>query len=289
MNRSIDIEKCTLCGRCRMICPSGLFEQGKEKMQFVPRAEEFCLRCGHCIAACPEDAITIEGMDMELFPSLGNNLMGYEELQTMLLARRSIRHFIDKPVNKEAVDRILASVAAAPSGMGLGPPPICVINGRDKIEPMIPSIMEFYRGFRKGMKSSIGRMFMRLIMKKNEFIAMKTFMPMMDRMFEYYDSTGNDVITWGAPLLMIFHTPKTSISGDKDAMIACTYAMLAAHAQGLGTTIIGMVPPYIERNKDARMKLGIPPDNEVVISMIAGHPAMKFSRGILKKPEVTFL
>jgi hypothetical protein len=130
---------------------------------------------------------------------------------------------------------------------------------------------------------------MRMMLGKNMYIALRDFMPLFDRMFERYDSTGEDVITWGAPLLFIFHAPKTTISGQADSMISCTYAMLAAHSMGMGTTMIGMVPPYIEQTKDVREKLGIPKENAVNISLIAGYPKMKFSRGILKPPEAKWI
>ncbi len=258
-------------------------------MQFVKDAPALCVRCGHCIAACPEDAITIGGMDMSLFPPLDHHPIDYKAFLSLLDSRRSVRMFTDQPVDAEVVDNILAAVATAPSGMGLGPPPVCVINGRDKIAPMIPPIMEFYRKFQKGMKGGLSRIMMRMVLGKYQYTALNKFMPMMDRMIESYDRTGADTITWGAPLLMIFHAPRSSISGDKDATIACTYAMLAAHAQGLGTTMIGMVPPYIERTRGVRRRLDIPDENAVVLSLIAGHSKVEFSHGIRKYPAVKWV
>ena len=63
--------------------------------------------------------------------------------------------------------------------------------------------------------------------------------------------------------------------------------MLAAHALGLGTTMIGMVPPYLERNPAEKKRLGIPADNTVDISLIVGHPKSKFAKGIKRPVEVT--
>ena len=286
MDRNIDIEKCTLCGLCQMACPMGILEPGEKTMKFTNDAGEFCIRCGHCIAACPQDAVRIEGLDASQFPPLTGETIGYEQLQNLLLSRRSVRLFKDKPVEKEMVDRILAAVATAPSGENAGPCPVCVINGREKTAPMILPIMKFYRRIHRGMKGRVSRLMFRLMMGKDKYEAMGGFMPTMGRMFEYYDRTGGNVITWGAPLLLIFHAPRNSISCEKDAVISCTYAMLAAHAQGLGTTMIGMVPPFVDRNRDARRCLRIPDENTAVLSLIAGHPKMKFSRGIRRQVVV---
>lgn len=289
MRQGIDVDRCTLCGMCRLACPEGLFEPGEKAMQFAEGAEEMCLRCGHCIAACPEDAVAIEGLSADMFPPLAKDTLGFEELQKLLLGRRSVRCFTDQPVAREQVGRIVEAVATAPAGMGGPPPPVCVISGRDKLDPMIPPMMEFYRKFSKGMKSGVGRVMMRMMMGKILFKAMDSFMPIVDRMIDYYDQTKADTITWGAPLLMLFHAPRTSISGRQDTMIACTYAMLAAHAQGLGTTMIGMVPPYLERNPAEKKRLRIPADNTVDISLIVGHPKSRFVKGIRRPVDATWI
>jgi hypothetical protein len=56
--------------------------------------------------------------------------------------------------------------------------------------------------------------------------------------------------------------------------------MLAAHSFGLGTTMIGVVAPAIDQSKELRAKLGIPEQNECLISLIVGHPAHEFRRTI---------
>lgn len=289
MTHRIDAEKCNLCGMCRMACPAGLFEPGEKAMSFVTNAAKLCVRCGHCIAACPEDAITIDELETKIFPPLTGSQIGYDEFQRLILSRRSVRRFQEKPVETEMVNRIIDAVATAPTGMGKMSANICILNGREKIEPMIEPMMEFYRKFSRGMKGTLGRVMMRTMMGKNMFIAIKKFMPMIDRMIEYFDVTGNETLTWGAPLLLIFHHSRSAISGRHDANIACTYAMLAAHALGLGTTMIGMVPPYVERTQAERKRLGIPENHAVEISLIAGYPKSKFVKGIQREVPVRWI
>ncbi len=115
------------------------------------------------------------------------------------------------------------------------------------------------------------------------------FLPIMDRLFAYYDGTGRDPFTWGAPLLLIFHGPRSGISTQADAVIACTYAMLSAQAQGLGTTMIGMVPAFVERTPVARRELNIPEENGVSLSLIVGYPKVRFVRGIRRPVDATWI
>jgi hypothetical protein len=56
--------------------------------------------------------------------------------------------------------------------------------------------------------------------------------------------------------------------------------MLAALSLGLGTTIIGLVPPVVDRSKLLRERYGIPKDNRVLTSLIIGHPKFRYRQGI---------
>ena len=53
----IDEERCTACGSCVAACPSGVFEQGANR---VTAAEpDNCGGCGECELVCPEDAVEV--------------------------------------------------------------------------------------------------------------------------------------------------------------------------------------------------------------------------------------
>ena len=56
--------------------------------------------------------------------------------------------------------------------------------------------------------------------------------------------------------------------------------MLAAQSLGLGTTIIGLVPPVVDRSKTLRKHFGIPKDNQVSTSLILGYPKYRYKKSI---------
>ncbi len=280
MTRSVDVKRCVRCGRCVTSCPMGILKCKEGPAAFTSDAEDLCIYCGHCIAACPEDAVCIAELPAEMFPTLHGAAANIGQLQELFDGRRSIREFEERPVEREKIERILTAVATTPVACGGNPPPVTVINGRERVAKLIPPMMEFYRKFSKGMTSPLFRPLFRLMMGKHMFKAMSEFMPMVTRMVEYYDATGNDCMTWGAPSLLLFHTPPGSVGATFDPVICCTYAMIAAHAQGLGTTMIGMAPPFINKNPCVKKELGIPAGNNVLISLIVGYPTLRYSRGI---------
>ncbi len=79
---------------------------------------------------------------------------------------------------------------------------------------------------------------------------------------------------------MMFHADRWGISYEENAHLVCHHAMLAAVSLGLGTTIIGMIPPVVDRSKELRARYGIPKDHRVLTSLILGYPKYKYRQGI---------
>ena len=57
----VDMEKCSLCGKCGEICQfKAIVVIGETVLPF----HELCHSCGGCVAVCPEDAITETGREL---------------------------------------------------------------------------------------------------------------------------------------------------------------------------------------------------------------------------------
>ena len=62
----VDMDKCTLCGRCQEICQfQAIVLVGKTVLSF----HELCHSCGGCMEVCPESAITEVDREMGIFES----------------------------------------------------------------------------------------------------------------------------------------------------------------------------------------------------------------------------
>ena len=57
----INLDKCTLCGKCRDLCEFNAITVVAETVMVF---EELCHSCGGCMAVCPENAITEKGREL---------------------------------------------------------------------------------------------------------------------------------------------------------------------------------------------------------------------------------
>ncbi len=106
----IDAKKCTVCGFCSDVCPSGVFvmQSVSERSRTMSAAfPEQCTVCGHCVAACPTNAVIHSEMPVERFPDRPPVAVSPEEIRTLLLSRRSVRAYKEKSVPSELITRLI--------------------------------------------------------------------------------------------------------------------------------------------------------------------------------------
>ncbi len=113
----IDRNKCNLCGICVDICKDFSLKIENNKL-VVSREPLFgCFGCGQCAAVCPSGAIVVEGRTLSAEDFIKqphrSSRAGYNELYNLLVSRRSIRDFKNKPVEQELIDKILNAASTA--------------------------------------------------------------------------------------------------------------------------------------------------------------------------------
>ena len=154
-----------------------------------------------------------------------------------IMARRSVRKYLDRPVEHEKLMTLARCAINAPSGMNAQPWLVRVVED----QKLINDVTEVYK---------------------------KTNAEQVKRDADFKNMFRN------APNLICVCTPAKG-GGQLDAGLLGENVMLAAHALGLGTCCLGGPVRFLKSNADARFfleRLDIPADYELNYIIAVGYP-----------------
>ncbi len=287
MENNINQELCTKCKMCIEVCPCNIIGiNDKEESFFNTERIQICLKCGQCMAVCNTKAIEIDGLSYENdFIDLPNNTVDYKSFADFLANRRSVRSFKNKPISNELINQILDSISYAPFGAEPNKMYITVVNDRKKIESSLPHIERFLDNIVKWIENPISSYMIKRNNSLERFNTIKNHLYPIAKLGNYKLEFG-DRITRNAPAIIIFHAHKNAEEHTNNSMIYATYAMLTAHSIGLGATMIGLVPPAINKVKEVREIYQIPEENEAIMSVVVGYPRIKYHRTIKRSGQI---
>ena len=271
-NFIVDQHKCTGCGKCVNVC-SGMVLSMEGSFPVMKPFERFgwrgCWRCQHCLAVCPQGAISIFHKQPEdsLLPPPPE--MG-DYMARLVVNRRTCRRYLDQNVDPETISSILDAMAAAPTGGNSSSVEYTVIDDKERVHEIwklayakmdldarrhvyTHSFSEFYYGK----------------MKESERTVRK-----------------DDLLFCGAPHLFIAHercVGKWAEDSKANCTIATAYFELLCNAHGLGTTIMSYSAEVLnELAPRAREMLNIPRDHYTGLIVGFGYPEIEYARGVQK-------
>lgn len=288
MKNLVNQEKCKKCKLCIDVCPVNMIGVDEDGLvNFIPERENICLECGQCMAVCSTDAVKIAKYTYENdFIDLPENNVTYQKYIDFISTRRSVRNFKNKPIEKELIEKILASLNFAPYGAEPDKVEITIVNNRKKIEKSLPLIENFLDNIVKWVDSPI---ISRIIKHKKgieTFNTIKNHLYPMSKLKNYKLKYG-DRITRGAPALLIFHADKGAEEHTNNSLIYATYLMFAIHSMGLGGTMNGIIPAAINKDKEIKQMFNIPEQHEAIISIMFGYPKYKYQKTVKREAKKT--
>jgi ferredoxin len=277
----VDSETCTGDGICVEVCPENALELVNEVAATVESRAGSCILCGQCVAVCPTESLRMPRLPLEDFQRLNERPFGYHEFFEFLRLRRSVRSFKERPVERDVIEKILEAAATAPMGLPPHTTEVVVIEQRNELDRLLAELVKHYQVMVKRFSSPVGRLMVRLFAGAENYGMLKNHViEVAELANEIYRKDGGDRYMYHAPVLMLFHANRWGLSYEENAHLVCDHAMLAAVSLGLGTTIIGMIPPVVDRSQELRERYGIPKENRVVTSVILGYPKYRYRQGI---------
>jgi nitroreductase/NAD-dependent dihydropyrimidine dehydrogenase PreA subunit len=286
---TIKEDLCIKCGMCVQDCPCGLYSQEPEGS--VPEVHnlEFCISCGHCSAICSPGAIIHSGFPQDYLQQVNRkNQPSSEEVLELMRARRSIRVFRDKPVEKQQIERIIDAARLAPTGHNMQATQYIVIQNKKIIEHMETATANQLSMVVKMAHNPLMKpLFLVIAGKQAESIL--EMIPLIEKGLAAF-KRGNDIILFNAPVLIIFHADEKTMFGDISVQLAIQNATLMAHSLGLGSFYTGLLLTAAQRDKSIGNMINLPKNHKIYGGLAIGYPKYEFKKWIERKtPEVSWL
>jgi nitroreductase/ferredoxin len=256
----VDTAKCKRDGFCALDCPTAIIRlPDKGFPEIVPGGEATCLECGHCVAVCPHDALSHKRIPIEQSPPILEDLRINEaQAAQFLRMRRSVRHFLDKPVEKEKIRRLIEIARYAPTGGNSQMVEWVVLTGKARIREIAGLTVDWLRE----------------IIKNPQVIAASPYLPLAVAAWD----AGNDAVLRDAPALVTAMAPKDAFNGLVDLTLALSYLDLFASELNLGTCWAGLLQGAMLNSPAVKAAVGVPESYPHHYPMMVGYPKFKFHR-----------
>lgn len=276
-------DKCSECMLCVRECVMGVWRSVDGKS--MPVDFDLCNRCSHCIAVCPCDAISHQGLKKEQIVGVNGKNLNPDVYRDIIISRRSVRQFKNEPVPRGVIEQILDLAKYAPTASNNQNVGYVVITDKLLIEETARNIFGLASRLYNKTKKGVGRLLVSMT-----GLANNRYIKVMDYAQEQNAQNGRDFILHNAPVLILIYAPKRTAFASDNCNIAATTIINYAHALGLGTCYIGFITMALQYSGKLRKKLGVPKNRRIYASLVMGYPAYHHKNTVSRKiPEVEWL
>ncbi len=279
---SIDYDKCNGCGACLEVCRRCFFLE--DETVVVQADENCCSLCGHCVSICPSRAIEHHKMDMNNFLDISRDeFITTDDFFEFLRQRRSHRHFKNKNIPKEDMDKLIDMVRYAPTGSNSQSVEVAIIQDAQKIKKLSNLAVDFMAA---GGEESAKKLQKLKAEGKGtpEELALMEMMERYGEMMKQSREMGNDPVFYEASAVIVFHSSKEGRSQKDNCVIASTTMGLLARTMGLEYTYIGIFEAAANESPPVMEELNLPKGHGVYSVIVLGYPKLKFLRTVDRKP-----
>ena len=224
---------CVRCGRCVKTCAMGHLRMTDDGPAAVGRGA--CMGCLQCVAVCPRRAVRVDGSPA-ILPAPES------ELERLVVSRRSVRKFKTEPPDRAVIEWALHRAGYAPSGKNRHDNRWTVVYGPDRAAAVRDMAIAHCEA--TGEAPELVR----------------------------FAQKGLDLLTCGAPVIVIAWSPDDCLNPVVDAAIALETADLLLVSRGLGTCWGGYLRQITAHCPALKAALGIPDGASMKACMMVGVP-----------------
>jgi nitroreductase/Pyruvate/2-oxoacid:ferredoxin oxidoreductase delta subunit len=277
---TLNKEKCIACGLCAEVCGLDVIVRNGDGHPTIDQAA-YCHACGHCVAICPQNALSIRGIAEDKFASVNPPTISPLDMETFLLTKRSCREFQDRPVEKTKIENLINVARMAPTAINCQERAFIVVTDTDKIADLRTALTAHTRSLLKLVKLTASRP-AALFLPPDSQEHMRHILADFEVALHHMDQ-GEDYIFHNAPCLIFFAGITMDPSGRDHALGAQHYLMLYAETLGLGTCINGYAqtaPKILAKHLD------VPKYYTIYGAIMLGYRKRTYKKHVYRKPAL---
>jgi nitroreductase/NAD-dependent dihydropyrimidine dehydrogenase PreA subunit len=262
----LDRSRCTKCALCIKDCFFGALKSADDSFPEMADPQR-CMKCQHCLAICPNKAITFGGKKPEDSIAASSPVPTAEEVENYMRLRRSVRRFQDRDVDRHVLERMLKALGNSPTGCNARSLKFTCISTRAAMDDFRRKFIKVIESHRNGHK---------LLPR---WLAIPAIQMRKGR---------GDMFFRGAPGMLIVSSDETApaiTTPNEDVVIACSQFEMLANAFGLGACWCGFLKLVQRQIPELSQELlGLRPQTPFY-AMLFGYPAVKYQRGVQRDDE----
>ena len=289
---TIDPELCIGCGACVKVCPNDTITMQNEKAVVSGQRSQ---SCGHCAAVCPTGAVRVRAIDPRFLAFrtfqaddrwLPHGQFPVTDLVRLMASRRSCRNYSDRPVAREILEDLIRIGTTAPSGTNSQKWTFTVLPTRPAVSALGERISLFFERFNRLAAKKWLRVGLKWVGRRELDTYYREHYESVKTALEEYRRLGRDRLFHRAPALILVGSNPGGSCPAEDALLATQNILLAAHAMGLGTCLIGFAVAAMEKDPALKAFCGVPSTERVHAAIALGYPDETYLRPAGRRPAV---
>ena len=245
------------------------------------------LSCGHCVAACPVGALSVASLDPDALRFvtfraddrwLPHGEGDPAQLVRLMASRRSCRNFKETPVKRELLEDLARIGTTAPSGSNSQPWSFTILPDRPQVRALAERVAGFFNRVNALADRTWLRNGLRLLGRPELWEYARDYRQTVGEALEAWEKNGEDRLFHGATAAIIVGSRPGASTPAEDALLASQNMLLAAHALGLGSCMIGFAVVALGKDRRIRRFVGIPDGEEIHAVIALGHPDERYAR-----------